>query len=241
LFVAIVWSIAGAFQLLFYGGPWLVDRAIRSGWIADSLVTPRPVQATDCSAAVREIPQPGPDAAPPARTRVAAYQLGFNLGVAAGGRNAGTAGTAALEQMERARAQLASELGIPTPELPPVRRLADALHEFEVHITADRQCIGARLAKRYSDRHDALYRFGAFAGHSVMYRTLAPEVGAVFVPDLREFGKAAGLPQEAWRPLIDVASGVSGAQAQAQALAAAQRIEGFLSAEPETRTAPVQH
>jgi hypothetical protein len=240
LFVAIVWSIAGAFQLLFYGGPWLVDRAVRAGWIADSLVMPKPVQPTDCSAAIRDMPQPGPDALPPGRARMAAYQLGFNLGAATGGRNAGTAGAAALEQMQNTRAELAAELGVPTPEIPPVHRLADVLHEFEVNITADPQCIGARLAKRYSSRHDALYRFGAFAGHSVIYRSLAPELGVLFVPDLREFARAAGLPEDVWGALIEVTPGMSSAQAQAQALAAARRVDAFLAGEIAADGAPAQ-
>jgi hypothetical protein len=217
LFVAIVWSIAGAFQLLLNGGPWLLDRAVKSEWISDTLVTPRPVQPTDCFAAIQDLPRDAPDALAMIRARMTAYELGFSLGLAAGGRNAGTAGQAVLVQMEEARSRLAAELGVATPALPPVERLANALHEFEVYVTADPQCIGARLAKRYSERHDALFRFGAFAGHSLIYRSLAPELGVIFVPDLRQYGKAAGLPEEAWRPLTESTPGLSGALAQAEA------------------------
>ena len=57
LFVVIAWSIAGAFQLLFWAGPWLVDRGVKAGWMPDGIVKPRPVQTVDCTAAVQGMPQ----------------------------------------------------------------------------------------------------------------------------------------------------------------------------------------
>jgi hypothetical protein len=231
LFVAIVWSVAAAFQLLFYGIPWLLDRAVKSGWLADTFVIPRPARPTDCSAAIRDVPQGAPDAATLSQARVAAYELGLVVGMATGARNAGMAGDGDQGQLQATRHALASQLGLPAPEIPTAHRMANALHDFEVHIATDPQCIGARLAKRYSDEHDALYRFGAFAGHSAVYRGAAPQLGALFVADLRHYGKAAGLPEDAWRPLIAAPSATPGAQAQAAARAAVGRIDSLLRAQ----------
>lgn len=231
LFVAIVWSIAGAFQVLFYGFPWLLDRAVKDGWIADTLVTVKPLKPNDCVTQIQNTPQPALDATGLRRTRVAVYEVGFILGLATGARNAGAAGEADPAPSREARAALALELGLPIPEIPPLHRTADALREFEVHMAADPQCIGARLAKGFSVQHDALYRFGALAGHSMVYRSAAPQVGALFVPALRQYGKAAGLPEHVWRPLTDPPSGQPGPQAQAEARAVVGRIHAYLQDE----------
>src|SRR4029453_8737766 len=90
LFVGIAWSIAGAFQLLSNGGPWLLDRAVKAAWIPDGLVAPRPHQHVDCSAAVQGMQTRALDETTLRRTRVAAYQLGFDLGLFSGARNSGS-------------------------------------------------------------------------------------------------------------------------------------------------------
>jgi hypothetical protein len=229
--VAIVWSVAGAFQLLLYGAPWLFDRAVNSGWLPDTAVISRPARPTDCSVAVQDVPGGVLDRAALSQARVAAYELGLVVGLATGARNAGRADDADRGQLQDARRAFASQLGVPTPEIPTPRRIAEALHEFEVHMAGDPQCIGARLAKRYSDQHDALYRFGAFAGHSAVYRSAAPQLGVLFVADLRHYGKAAGLPEDAWRPLIEASSATPRAQAQAEARAALNRVGALLRAQ----------
>src|SRR4029453_19651324 len=53
LFVGIAWSIAGAFQLLSNGGPWLLDRAVNAAWIPDWLGGPRPPQPGGWAAGVQ--------------------------------------------------------------------------------------------------------------------------------------------------------------------------------------------
>jgi len=223
LFVGIAWSVAGAFQLLANGGPWLLDRAVKAAWIPDSLVAPRPQETVDCTAAVEGMPTHARDEATLRRTRVAAYELGFNLGLVTGARNAGaSAGEPPTLRQEQDR--LAGELEVPKPGIPPLRQLANALHEYEVFVAADSECIGARLAAGYSKEHDALYRFGLFVGHSVTYRGMAPELGPLFVPGLRRYGQAAGLPEPVWRPLIEASAQKSGPQAWAEASAIADRI-----------------
>jgi hypothetical protein len=108
---------------------------------------------------------------------------------------------------------------VPAPEIPPLHSYTYVLSEFETHIAADPKCIGALLAKFYSPQHDALYRFGAFVGYSVIYHVLVPQGGAIFVPYVRQYGKAAGLPEDLWGPLIDPHADVRGA---------AGRIEAYL-------------
>ena len=95
-------------------------------------------------------------------------------------------------------------------------------------MVADPECIGARLGAGYSREHDALYRFGAFVGHSLAYRGMAPEVGPLFVADLRRYGQAAGLPERVWRPLLEAASRRPGQEAWAEASAIAKGILAHL-------------
>ena len=129
------------------------------------------------------------------------------------------------------RDRLARELAVPLPAIPPLRQLANALHEFEVYVAADPECIGARLSAGYTHEHDALYRFGAFVGHSVTYRGMAPEVGPLFVPALRRYGLAAGLPEQVWRPLAEASPQKAGPQAWAEASAIADGILAHLRGE----------
>jgi hypothetical protein len=198
-FLAIVWTIAGAFWLLLWGEISLSDRVLRADWIPE-WITASTVKPADCAAVVESAPEGRADAVALKRARVAAFELGFALGATTALRNAGGADS---EMDHRMRAAPASELGVPAPEIPPLQSRTYALSEFRAHVTADPQCIGALLAKLYSPRHDALYRFGAFAGHAVIYRIQLPELGPMFVPDLRRYGRAAGLPEQAWRPFVD--------------------------------------
>src|SRR4029453_8190496 len=116
LFVGIAWSIAGAFQLLSNGGPWLLDRAVKAAWIPDGLVAPRPHQHVDCSAAVqgmhtpalhgttlRRTPAP-PHACrgPPAGLRPGALQRSEQFGIARPGAAQPAAGTGSARPRARA-------------------------------------------------------------------------------------------------------------------------------------------
>ena len=146
------------------------------------------------------MPQHELDDATRNRARVAAYELGFNLGLVTGARNAGAGDAADGATTREERDRLARELALPRPGIPPLRQLADALHEFEVYMIADPECIGARLERGYSREHDALYRFGAFVGHSLAYRGATPQLGPLFVADLRRYGQAAGPSERSVAP-----------------------------------------
>src|SRR5262245_47573961 len=117
------------------------------------------------------------------------------------------------------------------PGIPPLRQLVDALHEFEVYMIADPECIGARLERGYSREHDALYRFGAFVGHSLAYRGATPQLGPLFVADLRRYGQAAGLPDDVWRALLDAPSSKTAHEARARAATIARTILAHLQTE----------
>jgi hypothetical protein len=228
LFVGITWSNAGAFQLLSNGGSWLLDRAVKAAWIPDGLVAPRPHQPVDCSAAVQGMQTRALDETTLRHTRVAAYQLGFDLGLFSGARNSGSRVQEPPSLLQE-RDRLARELAVPLPAIPPMRRLADALNEFEAYVTQDPECIGARLSAGYTREHDALR--WAFVGHSVTYRGMAPEVGPLFVPALRRYGQAAGLPERVWRPLAEPSSQKAGPQAWAEGSAIADGILAHLRGE----------
>lgn len=230
LFVGIAWSIAGAFQLLYNGGPWLLARVVNADWVPRWLVDPRPHQAVDCSAAAQGMQTHALDETTLRRTRVAAYQLGFDLGLYSGARNSGSRVQEPPSLLQE-RDRLARELAVPLPAIPPLHRLADALNEFEAYVTQDPECIGARLSAGYTREHDALYRFGAFVGHSVTYRGMAPEIGPTFVPALRRYGQAAALPERVWRPLAEPSSQKAGPQAWAEGSAIADGILAHLRGE----------
>lgn len=106
------------------------------------------------------------------------------------------------EKNRELRSTLALMLGVPVPEAPPVESFANTLSEFQTYVLADQQCIGALLARKYSPEDDALYRFGAFAGYNLV-RIKIPTLDAIFVPQLRQFGKSAGLPEEVRDSFID--------------------------------------
>jgi len=242
LFVAIVWAIAGAFQILNYGVSSLLDFAIQDNRIPDTLLMPGTKKFADCSGVIRTGPQFRPDSVALRQARLKVYVLGRLLGQAAGFRNAMAGNTnpaleATLTQLEQTRAKLASSMGLPTPGVPPIHHIAMVLPEFEEYIQTDPECIGARIAARYSAQHDALYRFGAFAGHSLVSRIASP-FDPKFVNDLRYYGNVAGIPDEVWYPLAVPSRSAPGAQAIAESDAIAHRITEYLQAQAMPDASP---
>ncbi len=203
-FVAIVWAIAGSFWVLFEGQTWLIDQMLRFDRIPDWVTASR-VKPADCVAILARKPARPPDAATRKRARWAAWEMGLSLGMATALRDAGASDP---EENRKARADYASAIGVPTPEVAPVRSPSHALSEFREHMAEDPQCVGAALAAFYSPRDDALYRFAAFVGHNMIYRARNPQFDPLFVPELRRYGRAAGLPDSVWAPLTEPRAGV---------------------------------
>ena len=178
-FVAITWSIAGAFLLLQGGLPTLVDAAVRKGWIPDSLVLEKPPAATaDCDSAIARAHSSATDPRVAARARLLIWRMGFQSGFAAGIASA-TSGTSTPLDSASALAQprqIAETLGVDAPTLPAIEHTANALHEFQVFVAHDPGCVATQIADKYSPRAAALYRFSLIVGHAAIYRMKAPAI-----------------------------------------------------------------
>ena len=233
LFLGVVWSIAGAFLLLQVGLPEIVARVFKAGWIPNELAMPktsRPDAASTC-ADISSSSSPaetgvGADQAVLQQARYLSWKLGFKLGFAAAVASAGIAEDTQLAKLMEERQPLAEALGVQAPKLPEIEHFATALHEFEVYIEADPQCVSAQLARQISPQHGALYKLGAVIGIAMVYRTAVPEGGAVFVPQIRRYGELTAIPQALWWPMTqDSLNNLPGADSREKILALVNRID----------------
>lgn len=220
-FVSIVWAIALSLQFVMIGSANLFSAFSNTDLVPAELSLPN-VQ-TDCSAASLSAGTAHADAGP------SAYYLGFKLGFATAIRNAGGDPAAYLEETRENSMQLAAALRVPVPTPPPVGHTTEVLHEFEVFLQADPQCIASLLERAYSPKSAALYRFGASFAHALYYRSIAPQLNPLFVPQLRVYGKAAELPEPLWLPLLQDLSQLSPEAAHAHGSAVAAAIEQHLA------------
>ena len=203
LFLAIVWSIAGAFLALQVGTPWLVDNALKVGWIPEELAMPGGVRTEGAAQCVDVGAESGVRTSGPIdpsilhQARYLTWRLGRDLGFAAA--VAGTASDEQIQSLQRGLATLAEAIAVPAPLPPKIQHLANALHEFEVYLEQDPQCVAARLTSKYEPSFGYLYKFGAVIGHSIPFRV--NNIGAVFVPQIRRYGQLAGIPEVLWLPM----------------------------------------
>jgi hypothetical protein len=204
LFLAIVWPIAGAFLALEVGIPWLQESALKVGLIPDELAMPgtlRGAGAAPCADA--RVESGGARTSAPIdpstlhQARYLTWQLGRDLGFAAA--VAGTASDEQIQSLQRGLATLAEAIAVPAPLPPKIQHLANALHEFEVYLEQDPQCVAARLTSKYEPSFGYLYKFGAVIGHSIPFRV--NNIGAVFEPQIRRYGQLAGIPEALWLPM----------------------------------------
>jgi hypothetical protein len=198
LFVAIVWSIAGAFLLLQHGVPQLFHRLLVAGWIPAELTLPDrgsvPV-AAHCDE-LKMAPAPGP--AQPADARFGGWKLGQEVGFAAGMANLGYDHEQLARVMEGVDAR-ARALGVPEPVLPEIRHVAYALVEFQEFVRTDPQCVAAVLAHRFGEVAARDYRFGLIVGYVAPLR--AKGFPTLFPAEIAHYGRLAGAPEPLWRPL----------------------------------------
>lgn len=233
-FVAITWAIAGAFILLQEGLPTLLYVMVGKGWIPDALVMPNSPRAnTDCRAAIERAKLSTPDPSVAAQARVLIWRMGFQTGFAAGiasataGRSQPVDSVSLLAQPH----QLSEVMGVEAPTLPTIQHAANALYEFQVFVETDPRCIAAQIGEKYSARQAALYKFALIAGHAAVYRIKAPALGAVFVPELRLYGKQAEVPQELWKPLLeDSIESLPGADAEQKISSLLNRLQEHVKA-----------
>ncbi len=186
-FLAIVWSIAAGFLALEALFLRISDFSL--GHVAPAelaLAKQSPAGAAHCREIVKGIApveRRGTDGADHYR----AWMLGYQFGIA----NSGVP-----NMIENARA-LARDVGVPEMEIPK-GHMAYAAHDFAVSLEEDPQCVSAALAKRYSMQHASLYKFGAAVG-------MTAGSGGILIqePQIRVYGRAAGVPQELWQPLLE--------------------------------------
>jgi hypothetical protein len=228
-FVAIVWSIAGAFLALEFAGPELLSRSIRAGWLPGELAMPtqermpaavvcRQQDVDTAEAATAEVE----DARAMQQMRYASWMLGQKFGFATAMANAGIAGAemAALrEEVQR----WAAMLRLPTPAAPQSQHILNQLSDFGDHLEADPQCIAARLTRRYGPRYGYLYKFGAVVGYGTPARVL--NVNGAFALQIQLYGRNAGIPQELWLPMtLDSLADLPGVDAYEKAVGLVERL-----------------
>jgi hypothetical protein len=127
---------------------------------------------------------------------------------------------------------MAQRLGVPVPVLSPAVHSVNQLGEFETSVASDPQCIAARLAQTDGPTVGGLYRFGLIAGYAGSCRAISPKMGAVFIPELRYYGEAAGVPSELVDALAEDPSAMSTAEREESALAWRKRMGTYLLSVP---------
>lgn len=208
LFLGIVWSIAGGFLLLLNGLPMLTDLVLKRGWLSPEIAIDnrlREEAARRC--AQLDTARIALDGAALQRARYAAYQMGKHFGTAAVARSSGAVQPELLDPLLQEVKRQAMALGVPSPDLLPIRHMATELGEFMDDLEADRQCTATRLAGRYTPAHGEIYRFGSVVGYALP--ACARDRCAAFGVHIRRYGEAAGLPEHLWlsmtqRSLADV-------------------------------------
>ena len=205
VFVAVVWTIAGAFLALRSGALAIFDFAFRSGWISAGMALPKASNNASgrCAAILGAIPNPARDHTADKTSRYLAWQLGYRLGFAAGMVNSEVASRdSAANSLQELRA-IARALTVPDVALPEAGRAAYALREFGLFLENDPQCVATALEIRHSPRHAALFKFGAAVGHATVFRMLTPQLGPVFEPQIMNYGSAAQVGAELWKPFLE--------------------------------------
>lgn len=200
LFVAIVWSIAGGFLILLNAAPALSSLLLLQGWVSlEMAVNPKLREEAARRCSQPDAPRASVDAATLQQTRFVAFQMGFRFGTAAVAHSSGTVQPGQIAPVLQEVRLQAFILGVPAPELPVTRRMAEAIGEFTDDLEADRQCTAARLASRYTPAHGDIYRFGVVVGAAVP-NCIEADCTAYAV-QIRRYGKDAGVPEHLWLPM----------------------------------------
>lgn len=234
-FVAIVWSIAGAFLALEFGWSEFLHRSISAGWLPGELAMPtqermlvevcRQEDADAAEAATVVIE----DAAALQQMRYATWMLGQQFGFAAAMANMGFTGAQTAPLREELQTW-ATMLRLPIPAAPESRHILHQLNDFGDYLEADPQCIAARLTLRYGSRYGYLYKFGAVVGYGVPAR--AQGIGAPFALQIQLYGREAGIPQELWLPLTRDSADPPGADSLAKTIALMERLGQHIANSP---------
>jgi hypothetical protein len=227
VFVAIVWSIAGAFLTLEFAWPELLSRSIRAGWLAGELAMPTQ-KGMPATLVCRQEDLAGEaatadvDPVVKRQARFASWMLGQRFGFAVAMANGGFADAQTAPVREDLQ-RWAAMLRLPTPAALKFRHVGNQSIDFGNHLEADPQCVAARLTRRYGPRYGYLYKFGAVVGYAMPAR--AQNVSGLFALEIQLYGRKAGIPDELWKPMtFDSPVDLPGADPREQVFAAVQRL-----------------
>jgi hypothetical protein len=226
-FLAIVWAIASAFWLLEKGTEYLFIAAMQS--LADQVW--QPSAATDCTLVVRDVAPVPRSEAISRSARFVTWSLGFETGF--GRRTTEELGRASGRSRVPPVAEMAGALGVPVPKLPDAQHLGRRLIEFGKHIDTDAQCIAAILSYRYSPQHGGTYQFASLFGYVYTIVHSTPEMlHDEFLPELRYYGRAAGIPQSLWVPIVSDPAGMTPEQIRKRADSIRAAVDDYMRTSP---------
>lgn len=230
LFVAIVWSISAAFLVLEDASHLLLDWGYRSGAIPDKLAmpTPSPEAAVKCATELQasaKSDQSQLETEMKRQVRFMAWRMGYGFGFAVGLERAGAINQTQRKESLDAIEPMSQALRVPAP-LPPFGSASMALPEYGQLIEDDSACTAAFLDHRYGAQVSHLYKLGALTSFAIVYRIACPQCGALFMPQIRHYGKGTGLLEEAWQPFMQLPPDDASAEIRQQkAMALLQSIE----------------
>lgn len=230
LFVAIVWSISVAFIVLEDATHRLLDWGYRSGAIPDKLAmpTPSPEAAAKCATALQasaKSDQGQLETEMKRQVHFMAWRMGYEFGFAVGLERAGFRNQTQRKESLDAIEPMSQALRVPAP-LPPFGSASTALPEYGQLIEDDSACTAAFLDHRHGAQVSHLYKLGALTSFAIVYRIACPQCGALFVPQIRHYGKGTGLPEETWQQFTQFPPDDASAETRQQkAMALLQNME----------------
>jgi hypothetical protein len=202
VFLAIVWSIAGAFVAVetLSVASFEFARVRRVVPPEMAISQQSPAAKSHCEEVLKSMPpfRPAPDVQ--AQSRYLAWRLGQRLGLA-GALLASEATPSAVSAVLSSTTETSKVMGLPQVTAPPPGLAANALRDFSLFLQEDPQCVAAALSAHYSPEHAALFRFGASVAIAAFYRQI-PEIGEVFGPEIETFGTGASISRSLWQPLL---------------------------------------
>jgi hypothetical protein len=217
-----VWAIAASFWFLESGIGSLAKAALE--FFPDEMS--RPGAKTECTLVVREVEPIALNERILPILRIVTWNLGFATGFE---RSTTERGIASQGLRERNLADMAGRLGVPVPKLPEVQHVATMAVEFRNHIETDAQCIAAILSYRYSPKLAATYQFASFFGYVyTLAHTYTEMRHDRFLPDLRYYGRAAGIPDALWVPIVSDVAGLTPEHVRTRAASTLADVDRYM-------------
>jgi hypothetical protein len=230
IFVAVVWGVTGSFIAVEIAA-LTAFTTLRGMFPAlrERTLSPAVRESTTC------LGDGGPAAASlPGTVRSGAWSLGVAEGSYAQARmmvqrstRVSDAARQTLQSMAETARSLAAALAVPPSTFVP-EYTVNANTEFVVFV--ERSETARRLTVLHSPAACHLYKLGAYWGFALLPRTAAPGRDNIFSAELEWHARAAGLPEDAWRPLTaPTASQASGGTLADEGDAITSRMTAYLA------------